>query len=239
MVLVMACLMKTNETYKVSLKKIGFSSAMLKSMVRIGLPAGLQSVMYAVSNIIIQANINVFGTNTIAAFTAYGKIDSMFWMIINAFGVAITVFAGQNFGAKKYDRLHQGTKQCLFMAAGTTVFISAFFMLTAKYLYLLFTPDPDVVSAGLEMLYFLVPTYITYTSIEILSGAIRGTGDSFIPMVMTGAGICLLRILWLVGVVPFRREITTVLASYPVTWVVTSILFILYYKYGKWRKRMA
>ena len=86
------------------------------------------------------------------------------------------------------------------------------------------------------MLYFLVPTYITYISIEILSGAIRGTGDSFIPMVMTLGGICLLRVVWLFFVVPLQPRINTVLMSYPVTWIVTSIMFFVYYKFGRWRK---
>lgn len=109
-------------------------------------------------------------------------------------------------------------------------------MLTSHRLYLLFTTDPEVIRIGLEMLYFLVPTYITYISIEILSGAIRGTGDSFIPMVMTLGGICLLRVVWLFFVAPRYPYINTVLMSYPVTWVVTSIMFFVYYKFGRWRK---
>ena len=86
------------------------------------------------------------------------------------------------------------------------------------------------------MLYFLVPTYISYISIEILSGAIRGTGDSVIPMIMTLGGICLLRVVWLFFVVPLQPRINTVLMSYPVTWAVTSIMFFVYYKFGRWRK---
>lgn len=238
MILVVRCLTTSRELYRLTLRQIRFNPVMLKSTVKIGLPAGLQAVMYSLSNLIIQANVNSFGTNTIAAFTAYGKIDSLFWMIVNAFGISITVFSGQNYGAGKYQRLKLGTLCCLGIAAATTVFICILFMTTAPYLYLPFTDDPEVITIGLKMLYFLVPTYIAYISIEILSGAIRGTGDAFIPMIMTVGGICLLRIIWLAVAVPLHRDILTVLASYPVTWTVTSLLFILYYRYGKWRKRL-
>lgn len=84
----------------------------MKEIVVIGIPAGLQSVMYSVSNIVIQASVNTFGTDTIAAYTAYGKIDGIFWMIMGAFGVAITTFVGQNFGARKIDRIHKSVRVC-------------------------------------------------------------------------------------------------------------------------------
>ena len=211
-------------------------AALLKVTIKIGLPAGFQAVMYSLSNLIIQAKINEFGTDTIAAFSAYSRLDSFYWMIIGAFGVAITVFSGQNYGAKQYKRVFQGTWICLAMTGASTIAMCIFLMLTSHWLYLFFTTDPEVIRIGLEMLYFLVPTYITYISIEILSGAIRGTGDSFIPMVMTLGGICLLRVVWLFFVAPRYPYINTVLMSYPVTWVVTSIMFFVYYKFGRWRK---
>ena len=95
-------------------------------IVRIGLPAGLQSVMYSLSNIIIQSSINSLGTDTIAAWTAYGKIDTIYWMIINAFGISITTFAGQNFGAGKYDRVRKGIRVCLGISMGATIALSLF-----------------------------------------------------------------------------------------------------------------
>ena len=122
------------------------------------------------------------------------------------------------------------------MTGASTIAMCIFLLLTSHWLYLFFTTDPEVIRIGLEMLYFLVPTYITYISIEILSGAIRGTGDSFIPMVMTLGGICLLRVVWLFFVVPLQPRINTVLMSYPVTWTVTSTMFFVYYKFGRWRK---
>lgn len=114
-VLLMIRLMGTQEAYRVELRKIRFHKDILKNVVRIGLPAGLQSVMYSFSNILIQASINSFGTTAIAAWAAIGKIDGFIWMVMNAFGIAVTTFAGQNFGARQYDRMKRCTRVGLGM----------------------------------------------------------------------------------------------------------------------------
>ena len=120
-VLVMMTLCRTSQVYRLQLKKIRFYGDMLVRIVRIGLPAGLQSVMYSLSNIIIQASVNGFGTDVMAAYTAYGKVDGMYWMVINAFGVAITTFVGQNFGARLYDRMKKSINVCLGISAAVTI----------------------------------------------------------------------------------------------------------------------
>ena len=115
--LVIIVLMKTKESYHLIPKSIRLDLDMLKRIIQIGFPAGLQSVMYSASNVIIQSSVNALGTDTIAAGTAYGKIDSVFWMIINAFGISVTTFVGQNYGAGKKDRVHKGcllyTSRCV------------------------------------------------------------------------------------------------------------------------------
>lgn len=237
-IFVLRGLSKQSSVFGPRFKKIKMDLPMLKATIKIGLPAGFQAVMFSLSNLIIQAKINGFGTDTIAAFSAYSRLDSFYWMIIGAFGVAITVFVGQNFGAKKFERVYQGTRICLILAAIFTILICIFLLLTAHWLYLFFTTDQEVIRIGLEMLYFLAPTYITYISIEVLAGAIRGTGDSLIPSLMTLGGICLLRVIWMLVVVPQTPTITTVLMSYPLTWILTSVMFLLYYKFGRWRCHM-
>lgn len=227
--LVMWNLMKANEAYKLFLKKIRINVYMVKRIVQIGLPAGLQSVMYAVSNIIIQSSVNTLGTDTVAAWTAYSKIDSVYWMIISALGISITTFVGQNYGAGKLDRVKKGINVCLLISAIITVLLSAALYVGGGYIYLLFTSDADVIAIGMSILYFMAPTFISYICIEIYSGALRGTGDCWIPMMMTAGGVCLLRILWIAVAVPFRPAITTIIFSYPLTWVTTSVLFIIYY----------
>ena len=236
-VLVMMTLCRSPQVYRVQLKKIRFYGDMLVRIVRIGLPAGLQSVMYSLSNIIIQASVNGFGTDVMAAYTAYGKVDGMYWMVINAFGVAITTFVGQNFGARLYDRMKKSINVCLGIAAAVTLLLSGVLMVVAEPLLGLFSDDAQVLEIGLSIVRLIVPTYITYIFIEILSGAMRGAGDSLIPTIMTLTGVCLLRVFWVTVVVSAHHELNVLLLSYPITWIVTSGMFMVYYLRGRWLKR--
>ena len=211
--------------------------AVMRDICRIGLPSAAQSALYSVSNIVIQASINAFGTTAVAAWSVYGKIDFLFWMTVSSFGIAITTFAGQNFGARQYDRVRSGTRICLGMTAAVTVFISLVLYPAAGLLFRLFSQDAAVISQGVQMMHFLVPAYITYICIEILSGALRGCGDVRVPTLITVFGVCGLRILWLLAVVPQVHTLLMVVASYPITWTLSSVLFIVYYLRGGWMQR--
>lgn len=233
-ILTLVVLMKTSQSYKLYLRKIRFHKEILNRVITIGLPAGLQSVMYSISNIIIQSNINSFGTDTIAAWAAYGKIDALFWMAMGAFGVSITTFVGQNFGAKKFDRVKKSVVVCLKMAMGVSIVLSVILFFFGGVFSQLFTNDIAVVNKSTEIIRFLTPFYFTYVCVEILSGAIRGTGESLKPMILTCFGICVLRVVWILLIVPLHPTFNMVTVSYPVTWAVTSILFIIYYLKGNW-----
>lgn len=236
-VLVIVVLVRTKDMYRLELKKIRFDKRMFKRIIRIGLPAGLQSIMYSSSNVIIQASVNSLGTDTVAAWTAYSKIDSMYWMIISAFGISVTTFVGQNYGAGKHDRVHKGVRECMAMSFGTTIVLSVLLYHFGTYFYRLFTTDAAVVEIGISMLQYLAPVYFTYVAIEILSGSLRGVGDCWIPMLISCVGICALRVLWITVAVPMRRDIYNIMFSYPLTWVITSILFIVYYLFFSKMKR--
>ncbi|MDO4294501.1 MAG: MATE family efflux transporter, partial [Eubacteriales bacterium] len=233
-VLTVIALMRTKESYRLIPLRIRFHRHLLFSIVKIGLPAGLQSAMYSVSNLLIQSSINSFGTDTIAAWTAYGKVDGIFWMIMSAYGVSVTTFAGQNFGAGKYDRIHKSVRICLVLAACTSLTLSFIVLRFGGTILLLFTQDPSVIRICLGMMRVISPFYITYICIEILSGACRGCGDALFPMLLTCFGVCVLRIVWIFTAVPLRHEVATVAFSYPLTWTITSILFFVYYKKGRW-----
>lgn len=228
-ILVIIVLMRTDDSYHLSLRQIKLEPHMLLRIIQIGFPAGLQSVMYSVSNVIIQAGVNSLGTDTVAAWTAYSKIDGLFWMTINAFGISITTFVGQNFGARKMERVHRGVRTCLGMAFAATIFLSTCIYFAGGSILRLFTTDEAVWQIGVDILQFLVPTFFLYVCIEILSGALRATGDCWIPMALTCVGVCVLRVLWILFVAPLRPNIFTVSFCYPMTWVVTSVLFIIYY----------
>lgn len=236
-ILIIITLMRSNDMYRLQPRHIRIYSSTLKSLLRIGLPAGLQSVMYTISNMLIQASLNSFGTDTVAAWTAFGKLDAIYWMIINAFGISITTFVGQNFGAKKYGRMKKSVRVCLALSIVTSLLFTLFFLTLGQYVFHLFTTDLSVIDIGMHMLRLMAPGYTIYVFIEILSGALRGTGDVFIPMIMTCCGICVLRILWIIIIMPLRPEISTIIYSYPISWIITAVLFIIYFliKQRRWR----
>ena len=208
----------------------------MSAIMKVGVPTALQSVMYSASNIVIQSAINSFDTDAVAAWTAYNKMDILFWMTITALSQALTTFAGQNYGAGKYDRLKKSVKISVAMSAAITIAMSAFLVLLARPILSIFTPDPDVLEIGVEMVVFLAPCYVTYILVELLPGAIRGAGKSLIPMLISVFGVCGLRLLWLFLVVPNYHTIVMVEASYPITWITTSVAVLIYYKFGKWLK---
>lgn len=236
-VLILVSLCHAQPVYRLHFRRIRFHGDMLARIVRIGLPAGLQSVMYSLSNMIIQASVNGFGTDVMAAWTAYGKIDGLYWMMVSAFGVSITTFAGQNFGARRYDRMRRSVRVCLGMAAGVTVFMTALILAVGRPMLGMFTDDAHVVEMGMSIIRLIVPTWITYLCIEILSGAMRGAGDSLMPTLMTLTGVCLMRVFWVTVVVPRMHQLPVLMLSYPITWVITSCMFIVYYLRGRWLDR--
>lgn len=236
-VLVIYALTTTHNVYRLDLRKIRFHLPILKGIVKIGLPGGLQSVMYSVSNMIIQAGINGLGTSVMAAYTAYGKLDSFFWTIISAFGVAVTTFVGQNFGAQNYGRVKKSVSTCLAMSAAATVFLSTILLIFGENLYHLFSDDAVVIDYGMQMLRQLAPVYILYIGIEVFSGSLRGVGDSLVATIITLGGVCVLRLIWLLVIVPMNTTLQMILLSYPITWAITSSLFIIYYLKGGWLKR--
>lgn len=232
LILVTISLRKKTDSCRLVYKDIKFEKNMLKKTIYIGLPAGLQSVLYTVSNLIIQAEINGFGTNAAAAWAAYGKLDCFFWMILQAFGIAITTFVGQNYGAGQIERSKKGVRTCLYMSFVTTLGIEAIYLMFSRYGFMLFVSDDEVINIGIQILNRIAPFYFTYIFIEILSGAIRGTGKSLVPTLITVFGICVLRMVWLAIVPPIYGTLSSVMACYPATWIVTSLAFFFYYEFG-------
>ena len=209
----------------------------LAGILKIGVPAAFQSLMYSSSNIVIQSSINVFGTDTVAAWTAYGKMDVIFWMSLNAMGMALTTFAGQNYGAGRYDRLKKSVRIAAGMSFCFTILMSVSMVIFARPLLSIFTPDAQVLEMGIRMVRFLTPCYATYVLVELLPGAIRGAGKSLAPMLISVFGVCVLRLAWLFFVVPRFHTLEMVEVSYPITWVVTSVALFLYYRKGSWLKK--
>ncbi|MCI1959511.1 MAG: MATE family efflux transporter [Clostridia bacterium] len=227
--MVIICLMRSKSCYKLVLKQLGFYVPALKSILYLGIPAGLQSCMYTFSNVLLQFSINQLGTDTIAAYTAFNKIANIFWMMSGAYGIAITTFVGQNYGAGKFSRVKKSIQDCFIMITGSTIVVSSALYFLSPYIFCLFTKDGNVMAIGNTILKFLVPLFITYVAVEVFAGSLRGLGDSAIPLIITVCGVCLLRVGWLLKVVPSHLEVHWILVSFPITWVVTSTAFTIYY----------
>lgn len=228
-------LMTSHSILTLKIRDIRLHKNVLKSQLWIGLPAGFQSVMYSISNVIIQAALNRFGTDTVAAWSAYGKLDAIFWMVSGAIGISITTFVGQNYGARKYDRVHKSVRICLGIDSIISVILIVFLMLFRVPLFRLFTQDPSVIRIGSDMLALITPCYIFFVFIEVLAGALRGMGDVMIPTLITLLGVCVLRLIWIAVVLQISPTVNAIIYNYPVTWIATAVLFIIYYLYKKKR----
>lgn len=230
-VLVTQALMREKEMCDFSLRKIRINGEMLKSELFLGFPSGVQASMYNISNMLVQASINSFGTDTTAAWAAYGKLDALFWMMSSAIGIAVTTFVGQNYGAGKMDRVKKSIKVGLGMDVGLSIVMTVLLIVARFPLFRFFCDDAAVVEIGARMLYVIGPFYVAYVFTEILSGALRGMGDVVVPMFITTFAVCVLRVLWIMVVPSFNPTMDAVIFNYPVTWVASGVLFIFYYKY--------
>ena len=228
-ILVTWFLMRAEDIYRLEFHEIRFDLRSLGAVLRIGLPAGLESVMYNIANLTIQIFVNELGTDTVAAWGTMGKIDAVFWMVCNAFAISITTFVGQNYGAGKYHRMRKSVRVCMVMAYISAFIVSGALILFANPIYHLFTTDQVVVDIGVHMIRFLIPSYAIYVVIGILSGALRGAGRVLVPMILTCGGVCLLRIIWLFAFVRSHPGIESIMLSYPVSWIITAVLFVIYY----------
>lgn len=228
--LILRALCTLPEPYRLHLKKIRIRLNILKSMLSIGLPEAMQQVLYSISNILIQANIDSFGTNAIAAMSAYSKVDVFFWTTLESCGIAITAMSGRFFGAGDLQSLKKSVRTALLFCVGISVVLTALLLAFGRPLFGLFTDDPEVIALGLQIQRLLVPTFVLFVFVIILGGALRGMGHSFVPMLITFVGICLCRVLWIYTVVPQRPELMTTITSYPITWALSSLAFIVYYR---------
>ena len=236
--IVIRILSRSADVYKLHLRQIRLHRDMFSRIIRLGLPTGIEGSLYMISNFMVQASINRFGTNIVSAWAAYGKLDAVYWMVLQALGISVTTFVGQNFGAGKYGRIRRsvgaGLLMALIFALGMTFTLFGF----GKYLFMLFTADHEVAAAGVDMMRYLVRFYAIYVCVEIFSAALRGMGDTLPPMLIIFFGTCVLRIVWLLLVFPHLHTIHAIEAVYPVTWSVTSVIMVTYYftRRRRWMK---
>lgn len=236
-VLVIISLMRTTDIYRLRLKKIRFHKETLERIVAIGLPAAISGGMIGLSNVIIQAKINVFGAQAIAGVAAASRIDGFVFTSLEAFALAITTFVGQNIGARKPKRLKTGIGTAIIMTLIFVASVSSILVIFRHPFMHIFTADKDVVFYGAKMIGTLAPFYVIFATTEVISGAIRGSGDAIPIMVITLIGMFVIRIGWIIIAMPIYNTIDIIYWSYPISWIFTWALTLVYYFKGKWRKR--
>ena len=228
---------RKGQEYRLTLRELGVKGVYLSNMLRLGVPAGLQSSMYSVSNMIIQVGVNSLGTVVVASWAMSGKTDGFYWALSNAMGAAITSFIAQNYGAGRTDRVKQCVKQGLMMHLVITVVVSAALMLTAIPALRLLTTDEAVVETTYLIMSYFVPFYFTWVLVEVLSAVLRGAGDAVYPVAIIGIGVCLFRVIWILTVFRYFGTLLSLCLSYTVSWTITSIALVIYYRRGGWMNR--
>ena len=234
--LLLGVLLREKE-YPLQFRQLQLDGTLLKRILLIGVPAGLQMVTFDLSNTLIQSGINSFGAVVIAAWTAYGKIDAFIWMISGAFGVAITTFVGQNFGAQRYDRVRSSVRMCLGMSVGTVGLLSLVLLLLRRQILGIYTADLGVVETGAYMMAIIMPFEVIFMPVEIFAGTFRGVGDSVKPTVITCFCVCVVRMIWLMTAVRLHHTLFMLCVCYPMTWILAAAVFIVEYLKGDWLKK--
>ena len=212
---------------RVELKQLRIDPAIFRKIMRIGLPAGIQSAIFSVSNIIIQSAINSLGTVVMAASSAAFNIEIIAYDVLNSFSQACTTFVGQNYGAGKIDRC----KKTMLLSLGEDIIASAIaiviVLLTGKYLLAIFNNDPQVIEIGYSRLLILFGSYIFSLTYEILSGYLRGFGISLVPAILTLFGVCGVRIVWINTVFPLHHTFRSIMLVYPISLATTAVLIFI------------
>ena len=220
-------LVKSDKYIKVEFKKLRIDGNVFAKIMQIGLPAGIQSAVFAVANIVIQGAINSLGTVVIAASSAAFNIEIIAYNVMNSFSQACTTFVGQNFGANKIDRCKKTLFLCLIedaIASGTAILIV---LITGKFLLSIFNNNPEVIEIGYTRLVIIFIAYIFSMLYEVMSGYLRGFGFSLVPAILTTVGVCVLRIIWINTVFPANRTFVTIMTAYPVSLATTAVLIFI------------
>ena len=233
-VFILRDLLRAEDSYRLTKANLRIHKGLLRRMMEIGLPTGLQSSMFGISNLILTVAINSLGTTVVASWAMSGKIDGIYWAISQAFGTALTNFVAQNYGAGKTDRIRRGSRIGLLVFLAMTALLSVSILLLARHLLPVFTKDPAVQETTWRIITYFVPIYVTWTLIEALGGILRGMGDTLKPAVIMAVGICAFRIIWVFTVFRTWPTLFAVSMSYPASWLTTDLALGVYYL-RKWK----
>ena len=217
--------------YALRPSRLAFNRGMMKETLAIGIPAGIQSLVITLSNVIVQYHINSFGEDAIAAFTAYFKVELLIYLPITALGQTIMTFTGQNAGAGNWKRVRRGTRNCVWMSMGLAAFTAMLCIPFGRGLFHIFNKEASVIELGQQIIQVTFPFYFLYPMLQIFGDSMRGVGRSKVPMLIVLFNVCVIRTVLLFLIVPGHPVVRSVAAVYPVTWLLAGIGMFLYYSW--------
>lgn len=227
-------LLLTQEEYRVSIRDIRFEKGMLRLIISYGLPSGLQNSVIGFANVVVQSNINAFGTMAMSGLGAYSEIEGFAFLPITSFNIALTTFVGQNLGAGEYTRTKRGARFGIICAVCMAELIGVLFYLAAPVLIGLFTEEPEAIAFGVEKVHICALFFCLLAASHSYSAVLRGAGKAVVPMIAMLAFWCVIRVAFLQFAVPIFKTIAVVNWVYPLTWFLSTVFLTIYYFKADW-----
>ncbi len=228
--LIILYLLKIPNACKLMPSKLKFDKTELKSILRLGLPAGIQNSLFSVSNVVIQSTVNSFGSVAMAGIAAGSNYDSYVYTCTNAIAQTTMTFSSQNMGAKKYSNIGRVYRHCLVLTTVIGVVMGLVGCAFGDRIVGLFSDDADVIAIGADRMIQIMPFYFFCSLMDVAASQIRGMGKSFEPMIVSLLGACGIRILWIYFILPLNRTLTFLYWAYPVSWALTFFVqFAMYF----------
>lgn len=227
--LIVRCLMNEQGAIKLVLSKLKIHWDKFASILLIGLPAGFQGAVFSLSNVVIQSSINLFGDVVVAGNSAASNIEGFIYVSMNAFHQAVISFTSQNYGAGKINRINKIVLSGLGSVFVVGVSLGAIVLLFGEFLVGIYSPEPDVIAAGINRLRIILMSYFLCGMMDVMVGALRGIGYSVLPMIVSLLGACGLRLLWIATIfqIPQYHSPEVIYLSYPVSWAITFLTHII------------
>lgn len=232
-VLVLICLLRADGMYKVYWRRLRIHKDKLLQMMRIGLPAGMQGAIFSISNVLIQSSINSFGSVAMAGSTAASNIEGFVYTSMNSVYQANLSFTSQNVGARKYSRVNRITFLCIGVVTVIGVVLGVGATLAGNTLLRIYNSDADVIAYGMERMRLVCMPYFLCGLMDVMVGSMRGLGYSILPMIVSLAGACGLRVLWIFTVFAADRSLDILFLSYPVSWAVTALVHMICFVWAR------
>ncbi len=227
-------LMRTQDVYQVKVREIRFHPFMLRQIIRIGLPSGMQNSIISIANIVVQSNINKFGVMAVAGCGVYSKIEGFAFLPITCFAMSLTTFIGQNLGARQYDRAKRGAYFGIACSVTLAEIVGVIVYFLIPYFAAAFDGSAEVVAVSVTQAHTEALFYCFLAFSHCIAGIMRGAGKSSVPMFVMLVSWCIIRITYITVTVHFIPKIQVIFWAYPLTWSISSVIFLIYFLKADW-----